>query len=160
VAWTVRQVAVPPAARALSTLSHVDYEDGFLVDTGPARDRTGEQWARLFLEDAPPVTRGALVSGWSALGLQLGSTRSDEYVLGWELRRNTPDVALLGADSRLGLRGEVLFMRRISTLLFATFVQHGNPVLRSVWAGVAPVHRQVVRNLLGRPSQAESTPSM
>jgi hypothetical protein len=160
VAWTVRQVAVPPAARALSTLSHVDYEDGFLVDTGPAQDRTGEQWARMFLEDAPPVTRGALVSGWSALGLQLSSAGSDEYVLGWELRRNTPDVALLGADSRLGLRGEVLFMRRKHTLLFATFVQHGNPVSRSVWAGIAPVHRQVVRNLLGRPSQAESTPSM
>ena len=159
-AWTVSQVAVPPAARALSTLFPIHYEDGFLVDTGPARDRTGEQWARLFLEDARPVTRRALVSGWSALGLQLGSTRSDEYVLGWELRRNTPDVALLGADSRLGLRGEVLFMRRMNTLLFATFVEHRNPMSRSVWAGVAPVHRQVVRNLLGRPSQAESTPSM
>jgi hypothetical protein len=160
VAWAVRQVAVPPAARALSTFSRVHYEDGFLVHTGPAQDRTGEQWARLFLEDAPQVTRGALLSGWSALGMQLGSTRSDEYVLGWKLRRNTPDVALLGADSRLGLRGEVLFMRRMNTLLFATFVQHGNPMSRSVWAGVAPVHRQVVRNVLGRPSQAESTPSM
>jgi hypothetical protein len=160
VAWTVRQVVVPRAARALSTLSHVDYEDGFLVDTGPARDRTGEQWARLFLEDAPAATRGALLSGWSALGLQLASTQCDECVLGWEVRRSTPDLALLGADSPLGLRGEVLFMRRMHTLLFATFVQHENPVARSVWAGVAPVHRRVVRNVLGKPSQPESTPSM
>ncbi len=44
--FTVRQVTLPPAARALSTLSHVDYEDAFLVETGPAQDRTGEQWAR------------------------------------------------------------------------------------------------------------------
>ena len=31
----VRQVAVPPAARTLSTLAHIDYEDAFLVETGP-----------------------------------------------------------------------------------------------------------------------------
>jgi hypothetical protein len=35
----VRQVTLPPAARALSTLSHIDYEDAFLVATGPAQDR-------------------------------------------------------------------------------------------------------------------------
>jgi len=40
----VRQVTPPPAARALSTLCHVDYEDAFLAETGPAQDRTGEQW--------------------------------------------------------------------------------------------------------------------
>ncbi len=39
----VRQVTLPPAARALSTLSHVDYEDAFLVETGSAQDRTGER---------------------------------------------------------------------------------------------------------------------
>jgi hypothetical protein len=33
----VRQVTLPPAARALSTLSHVDYEDAFLVETGQLR---------------------------------------------------------------------------------------------------------------------------
>ena len=74
---TVRQVTPPPAARALSTLCHVDYEDAFLVGTGPAQDRTGEQWARAILEDAPMSTRNALSRGWSALGLRLGSTQSD-----------------------------------------------------------------------------------
>jgi hypothetical protein len=54
---SVRQVAVPPAARALSTLSHVEYEDAFLIETGPAQDRTGEQWARAILEGAPILTR-------------------------------------------------------------------------------------------------------
>lgn len=67
---TVRQVAVPPAARALSTLSRIDYEDAFLVDTGSDRERTAEQWARAILEDAPIIVRRALLSGWSALGLR------------------------------------------------------------------------------------------
>jgi hypothetical protein len=54
---TVRQVTLPPAARAHSTLSHVDYQDAFLAETGPAHDRTGEQRARAILEDAPTGTR-------------------------------------------------------------------------------------------------------
>ena len=78
----VRQVTLPLAARTLSTLSHVDYEDAFLVETGPAQDRTAGQWARAILEDAPMSTRNALSRGWSALGLRLGSTQSDRFVLG------------------------------------------------------------------------------
>ena len=69
---TVRQVTPPPAARALSALCHVGYEDAFLAGTGPAQDRTGEQWAQAILEDAPVSTRTALSRGWSALGLRLG----------------------------------------------------------------------------------------
>jgi hypothetical protein len=148
----VRQVTLPPAARALSTLSHVDYEDAFLVEAGPAQDRTGEQWARAILEDAPMSTRKALSKGWSALGLRLGSTQSDEYVLGWEVRYTTPDVALLGASGRLGLCGELLFEREQHTLLFATFVQLENRIARGLWAGIAPRHLQVVRDLLEQAS--------
>jgi hypothetical protein len=39
----VRQVAVPPAARTLSTLSHIDDEDAILVETGPAQDHRSER---------------------------------------------------------------------------------------------------------------------
>jgi len=139
---------MPRAARALSTLSRVDYEDAFVVEVGPARERTGEQWARAILEDAPASMRRALRSGWLALGLRLGSTRSDRSVLGWQVRRSTPDFALLAASSRFGLEGEVLVKHQQHTLLVATFVQLENPIARTVWAGVAPGHRQVVRNLL------------
>jgi hypothetical protein len=144
----VRQVTLPPAARALSTLSHVDYEDAFLVETGPAQDRTGEQWARAILEGAPESTRHALSRGWSALGLRLGSAQPDRLVLGWEVRRSTPGVALLGASGRFGLSGELLFECQQHTLLFATFVQLDNRVARALWAGIASRHRQVVRDLL------------
>jgi hypothetical protein len=141
-------VALPPAARALSTLSRIDYEDAFVIDTGPAQDRTGEQWARAILEDAPIAVRGALVSGWSALGLRLGSPRSDRFVLGWEVRRSGPDFALLGARSPFGLSAELLVKRRRRTVLFATLLHQENRVARAVWAAVRPLHVQVVRFVL------------
>jgi hypothetical protein len=156
--FSVRQVTLPPAARALSTLSHVDYEDAFLVETGRIQDRTGEQWARAILEGAPMSTRNALSRGWSALGLRLGSTQSCRFVLGWEVRRSAPDVALLGASGRFGLSGELLFERQQHTLLFATFVQLENHIARAVWAGIAPRHRQVVRDLLEQANSSERLP--
>ena len=152
-----RQVASPPAARALSMLTYVDYE-GRLVETGPAQDRTGQQWARAILEDAPMSTRNALSRGWSALGLRLGSTQPDRFVLGWEVRRSTPDVALLGVSGRLGLSGELLFECQQHTLLFATFVQLENRIARALWAGIAPRHRQVVRDLLEQANCSERRP--
>ncbi|MGH3200370.1 MAG: hypothetical protein ACRDOH_08695 [Streptosporangiaceae bacterium] len=155
---TVRQVTLPPAARALSTLRQVDYEDAFLVETGQAQDRTAEQWARAILEDAPVSTRNALSRGWSKLGLRLGSTESDRLVLGWEVRRSTPDAVLLGASGRRGLTGELLFERQAHTLLFATFVQLENRIARALWAAIASRHRQVVRDLLERASGPERRP--
>jgi hypothetical protein len=144
----VRQVEVPAAARGRSTLGQIDYEDAFLVDTGAADDRTAEEWARAMLEDAPAVVRKTLVTGWSSLGLQIGSARSERLVLGWEIRRNAPDHVLLGARSRVGLPAELLFERGDRTLLFATFVRQENAAARAAWAGVIPLHHQVVRRLL------------
>ncbi|MGI9184933.1 MAG: hypothetical protein ACR2GZ_08215 [Solirubrobacteraceae bacterium] len=145
---TVRPIAVPPAARALSTLSQLDYEDAFLADTSLAPDRTCEQWARAVLEDAPVTVRSALVSGWSALGLRLDFSRSQRFVLGWEVRHNTPDYLLLAAGSRIGMPAELLFKRQQPNLLFATFVRQENPIARAVWAAVEPVHRPVVLYVL------------
>ena len=150
---TVRQIALPPDARALSTLSRIDYEDAFLVEIGPS-ERTGEQWARAILEGAPSVLRSRLRWSWAALGLKLSRPRADRGVLGWELRRNTPEFALLGAGSRVGMPGELLFKRQQQTLLFATFVQHQNPIVRAAWARVAPQHRHVVSYLLRRAARA------
>jgi hypothetical protein len=151
----VRQVAVPSAARALCTLTHIGYEDAFLVEIAPVEDRTAEQWAEAILEDAPGITRSALRLGWSALGLRLGPTRSDGFVLGWEVRRSSPDYALLRAGARLGLAAELLFKRQQQLLLFATFVQQENRIARAMWAGVEPAHRPIVRYLLEQASRRE-----
>jgi hypothetical protein len=141
----VRQVAVPPAARELSTLPAIDYADTFVLETDAARERTAEQWARSVLEDAPAATRKSLQSGWSAIGLKSGNGST---VLGWEVRDSTPDHLLLGRDSRIGMPGELLFKREPDRLVFATFVQQGNPAAKALWAGVEPVHVPTVRRIL------------
>ena len=142
---TIRQINVPRAARALSELPQADYEDAFVVQLGNAQERTAEQWARAILEEAPANTRRKLTSGWSTIGLKLSRERS---VLGWTVRQSTDDFVLLGADSRIGMPAELLFMRRARSLLFSTFVQRRNPVARLVWARVEPVHGPIVLGLL------------
>jgi hypothetical protein len=148
----VREVALPPAARALSTFDRIDYHDAFVVETGPDRGGTAEQWARMMLEEAPAATQQALRRGWSALGLQLGPARSDKGVLGWAIRRTAPDVTLLGAGGRRGLSGELLFQCQPNALLFATFVRLANRMARALWAGLASRHRRVVQGLLEQAS--------
>jgi hypothetical protein len=150
---TVREVAVPPVARRLSTLSRVDYADAFLIDVGPAQERTPEQWARAILEDAPIPIRRALQSGWFALGLQRGSARSERSVLGWEVLRSTPEYVLLAGGSRIGLSAELLLKRQERRLLYTTLLQQQNPMARAVWAGVAPMHRLIVRYVLEQGSR-------
>lgn len=139
-------IAVPPAARELCTLSRVDYEDAFLVEVGAVGERTAEQWARAVLEDAAAAVRSTLLSGWSALGLKL--ERADGSMLGWRVRHSSPDFVLLGAGSRFGMPGELLFKREREALLFATFVQQDNPAARALWARVESVHVRIVRRIL------------
>jgi hypothetical protein len=144
----VRRIVAPAEARALSTLSRIDYADGFLLDIDARQDRTAERWARLILQDAPITVRTRLLAGWSMIGLKLGSGEFDRSVLGWELRANTPDFVLLGAESRIGMPGELLFERTRSALLFCTFVRQDNHIARAVWAATEPVHVRVVRDIL------------
>jgi hypothetical protein len=144
----VHRVAVPPATRVLSTLPRIDYEDAFLLETGRAQDQSAEQWIRVILEDAPARTRRALRRGWFGLGLGLGSTRDDRLVLGWEVRRSTPDFALLGASSRLGFEARVFLKRQRQSLLLGTLLRFKNPLARTVWAVLAPTHRRYEQHLL------------
>jgi hypothetical protein len=153
---SVHQAPLPAAARALTTLSRLDYHDCFLAEVDEVQERTAEEWARAVLEAAPAATRAALSSGWSALGLQRGPTDDPRLVLGWEVRRSTPDFALLGAHSALGLRGEVLFKRHHGELLFATFIHLENAAARGVWAATAPGHRQIVTRLLEQAARRVS----
>ena len=71
-------------------------------------------------------------------------------MLGWEVLRSTPDFALLGADSRIGMPAEIIFLRQQDSLLVAVFVQHENHIARAMWAGVRPVHRRVSPSIASR----------
>lgn len=147
-----REIAVPPAARALSTPSRIDYENAVLVAIDAvddsARDRTAEQWARAVHEDAPADTRRALTQGWTRFGLRLGPAHSDRHVLGWPIRRSTPDHVLLGTGSENGLQVELLIQHSPHTLLFASFVQRDTDAARTLWAEVEHMHTPVMCRLL------------
>ena len=151
-----RQIAVPPAARALSTLRRIDYEDAFFVAASPGQEGSGEQWARAVLEGAPLMVRARLLRGWCLLGLRLGWPGSRRRILGWRIRRADPDFVLLSAGSRLGMPGELLFKREDSGLLFATFVQQRNSLARAIWGRAEPAHERVVSSLLTQAARREA----
>lgn len=152
---TVTKISLAADARALSTLSRIDYEDAFMVSG--AVERTPQQWVRAVIGNAPPRVRARLYMGWLALGLKLGPPWSSHRVLGWRIRRSEPGWLLLTADSWLGLRGELLFRRESHGLLFATLIQQTNPAARAVWARVTDTHQHVVRSLLTHAADREQT---
>ena len=144
----VVETPLPQATRALSRLPRVDYADAFRLSTGRATERSGEGWARAMLEDAPATTRQALRDGWRALGLRLGAVDDPARVLGWPVRDSAPDHAVLAAESRLGMRAELVFRCEPGALRFSTLVTLRNPLARLVWAAIARKHRRFVRHLL------------
>ena len=145
----VRQVDVPSSARALSTLPRIDYCDAFVFDVGSRHDESAEDLIREVLEGAALTVRTQLLSGWSTIGLKVTSG-SQGSVLGWDVRRSEPDYVLLGADSRIGMPGELLLKKEDDALLFATFVAQRNLIARAVWAVTEPVHVRVVRDILAQ----------
>jgi hypothetical protein len=145
---SARQVAVTATARALCTLSHIDYEDAFLVEAAAPQQPTASDWVKAVFDDAPIAVKVKLLLGWSAIGLIPAVNRSTGSVLGWEIRTSTPDFVLLGRSSLIGMPGQLLFKREPGALLFATFVQHDNRIARTVWAATEPQHVPIVRDLL------------
>jgi hypothetical protein len=152
-----QQVSMLAEVRAVSSL-RADYEDCFVVDAGPDRDRTAEEWARAMLEGAPLEVRRGLRRGWRLLGLRLGSPRAGDRVLGWEIRRSEPDVVVLAGESLLGFRAELLCLRRGESLVFATFVEQRTLLSRLVWSWLAPIHQKVVQSLLTRARHPRADP--
>ena len=154
---SVGAVALPADARALSTLARIDYEDAFRLDAGVTHP--AERWVRAMLTDAPLRVRSRLVAGWLALGLNLRAPWSADRVLGWKVQHSDPDSMLLSADSWLGLRGQLLFVSEPRGLLFATFIQQNNPLVRSLWETITDRHQRVVRSLLVHAARREAVAS-
>jgi hypothetical protein len=142
----VRQIGVPPTARALSMLSGVDYADAFLVEVDTLSPP--EQCASALLDGAPLSVRANLQLGWAAIGLKPAIGRSAGSILGWRIRVSTPEYVLLGRDSLIGMPGELLLKREGDALLFCTFVQHNNAIARAVWASIQSAHLRIVPDLL------------
>ncbi|MDG5485131.1 hypothetical protein [Mycolicibacterium gadium] len=149
----VRQIAPDAVVRSLSKLDRIDYADAFVVDVGAPRSRRAEEWMRVVLEDAPASVRLRLLSAWSAIGLKISLPGSDRSVLGWQIRTSDGDVVLLGADSRVGMPGELLLQRQESGLLFATFVRQDNAIAQALWSSIESAHVRTVRSILEMASR-------
>lgn len=149
----VRQITPGADARSSSRLARIDYADAFVVDVDAPRSRRAEEWMRVILEDAPASMRLRLLSAWSAIGLKVSLPGSDRSVLGWQIRASDADFVLLGADSRIGMPGELLLRRHESGLLFATFVQQDNPIARRLWSSIESAHIRTVRSILEMASR-------
>ena len=147
---TVRQIPTPPEARALGSLSRIDYSDAFIAETDRAQDLTAEQWMRRILEASPNRFRLLAPAAWFSLGLKHGLPWSDETLLGWRIRRKEDDWILVGAESRVGSPAELLLRRETDSIHFSTLAQIGNPVMRGVWAAIERPHQRIVAQLLGR----------
>jgi len=144
-----REVQVPQEARALSMLASVDYCDAFRADIDSGHVLTAEQLARTMLEDPPMLVRAVFKTAWRIMGLRLDSSQPGRSLVGWELRRNEPDTALMAARSPLGFDAEILTMREEKAILVAVFVRLENRLARTIWAGIGPAHKRTARYLLG-----------
>ncbi|MFN8113614.1 MAG: hypothetical protein U0R51_10495 [Solirubrobacterales bacterium] len=146
----VERVEPSPAILSESGLPAIDYADAFAATTGAATaTRDAEAWAREFLEGAPLRVRLSLLGGWTGLGLRLDPRPGTDRVLGWRVRRREPDVVVLGAESVIGLEGELIVTRDRETVTLSTVVRTRTRVAEEVWRRVVPSHLGVVPNVLG-----------
>jgi hypothetical protein len=132
--------------------ARIEHAAAHLFAVGSTHGESAEDVIREVLEGAPLAVRTQLLSGWSSIGLKVRNT-SERSVLGWEVRRTRPDHVLLGADSHIGMPGELLLRKEGDALLFATFVAQRNLLARAVWTLTEPVHVRVVRDVLSHASE-------
>jgi hypothetical protein len=142
----VTQVTGSRSLATFSELQRVDHEDTWRVRMDGWPDRGAERCARIVLDEAPLATRVGLRTGWANIGLKLDSGANT--ILGWTIRRNTPEVVVLGLPSRVGMPGELIFRRDGPDLLFATLVQHRSRAASMLWRAILSVHVPIVRELL------------
>jgi hypothetical protein len=144
----VRQIQVPVIARESTEQAPIDYEDAFRVRLPDPASPPAPRWAEMILEEARADRRRAVLSGWEALGFELGPIPGKGFVLGWAIRRSEPDLVVLATESPLGIAGELVFRREPDGLLYATFVQLHGDVARRAWAPFETAHPPTVRELL------------
>lgn len=142
----------PPDSRETSGLwlGSAHYTDSFAATgVSPAGHRP-EAWMRAVFEDAPAPVRWILLAGWlGALGLRPGPLGSPRHVLGWPVLTSTPDLVVLGQQSRL-VTARLFLQVKEARMVWTTQVIFDHVTARPVWAGLGPVHRRIVPYLLGR----------
>ena len=133
----------------LSTLmgATVDWQYAAQVSSSVSLDALA--WARAAFQGAPRPTRAFLIIGWWMLILN-GPPKSDvTHVLGWPVTQTTPQMAVLQRHSRWGIDATLLFATQQDLVTFSSAMVFTSSSGRIIWAAVAPIHRRVVRSVLG-----------
>lgn len=146
-ARVTREPVLPAAATADSRLEPVDYADAFRTTHPATHGWSSRRWAEHVLAAAPPMTRAQLVAGWLTLGLKVAPTRADR-VLGWTVRSQDLDRTVLGAESVLGMRAELTFVRHEDAWWFGTRLSLATALAKAAWTPVEPIHLGAVQRLL------------
>ena len=142
------EVAVPDDIGARQDLPAADFGYACELDLPTPTAQTAEQWARAVFEGPPRLLRWFMVSGWVVgLGLRLGSRRSREYVLGWTIVSNAPEVIVLGVRSFM-LTARLVVRVTESDVIHTTFVRYERRPARIIWPVAAMIHRRVIPFLL------------
>jgi hypothetical protein len=140
---TVGTEKISETARALSSLTRIDYADEFSLPTDAAA--TPEQWARAMFGDVPSFTERVIWRGF--LGLRLTTGRSPDTVAGWRITGRGEDWILLGAESWF-LTGNLLVKQDAGQVSLVTFLRYDRSVGRAVWPPLSAVHRALVPGVL------------
>lgn len=158
-AASLRRIDVSEQTRAVDTLSEPDYGASWEVAPPGGDERSAEQWARATFEEAPNALRAFIVAGWSVgLGLRLGPRPSPDYVLGWRILTNTPDLIIMTVQSALLGTAHLVFEVESSRVRLTSFVRYEMRSARPIWSAVQPIHHQVVPYLLGRAASQSPKP--
>jgi hypothetical protein len=128
-----------------------DYADAFEI-AAEGDPRTAEEWLRAGLEGSPATLRVLIrVVHGRVLRFRLGPP-SPDHILGWRIASSSLEVVQVTAGGPLG-RGVLVGRRTGTAVVLTTYVVHGHPLSRLVWALVLPLHRRVAPYLLTRASR-------
>jgi hypothetical protein len=140
-----------------STLTKIDWIEGFGVSLAELDARSSEHAARAMFEAAPTPVRWLLLLGWRrVLGLRLDPGASTGHVLGWPISSANPGEVVLVARSRL-----LTAVKTVRTaewqLIVTTAVQYESNWGRIIWRMVLPVHYLTEPYLLARAARRHPT---
>jgi|HubBroStandDraft_5_1064220.scaffolds.fasta_scaffold274621_2 hypothetical protein len=145
------RVDVPPEIAHLNPLVEPNYAEGWQVERSESDVRSPEQWARAIFEGAPRAAHAFLEVGWKlGLLLQLGPRNSEEYVFGWKIETNNPEVIVFGVHSALVGNASFVLCLQDSQVVLANFVRFERRGAGAIWASVLPIHRRMVPYVLTR----------
>lgn len=142
------RVEVPASAHTY--LPDADYADSFRL--GSSSPASAEALTRLALEGMPAQLRLSVRAAHRyLLGLQPGPDDA-QHVLGWPILQSSPDLLVLGAQSRM-VDCRIVVATGDGGTSITTLLHHRHPATRIIWAGLGFAHRTVAPYLLSRTAR-------